>query len=116
MFGIIVPALAARRDNLKMMRTATPDAVRYEAYDLSTDPEERNNLLLPDGEPRETASAAAAKIAELREALDNYPDDSKQARARLLGVSVEELPPDRPTERAVAPDTENKLRALGYLE
>lgn len=108
--AVVAPGLAVRRDGVKLLRTTTPDAVLYEAYDLGADSAERKNLMIGAGEP------ATAVTAELRSAIDRYLADAKQARARLLGVAVDDLPPDRPAGGTVAPDTENKLRALGYLE
>jgi hypothetical protein len=101
------PALAVRRDSVKVVRTQREGEAQYEAYDLSADPHESWNL---------TGRAETATITELRKVIDGYQAASRLARARLLGVDVGDLPDDEARAKWISPETQNKLRALGYVD
>ncbi len=95
------PGFVARRGALKLARYQTADGPRYEAYDLAADPGEKENL----------ADRRAADFAELRSILDGYEEVATKAReARLQGKAVQS------EDVQLAPDQEQKLRSLGYLQ
>lgn len=97
------PNFAQRSRGLKLIWTpaAPPAAGRLEAYDLATDPAERNDL----------AAADAERFRAGREALQAYataaPADGTAAAQAGAPATAPPAAPD--------PATHEKLRALGYI-
>ncbi|MBI4517294.1 MAG: sulfatase-like hydrolase/transferase [Deltaproteobacteria bacterium] len=76
----------------------------YECYDLAADAGELRNLCAASGKPTD----------KLAERLDHYEED---CRAQLAGLAQRAAQPVgvAPAEVHLAPEHEEKLRALGYL-
>jgi arylsulfatase A-like enzyme len=95
------PAFLVRVGPRKLARYRTPEGFRYEYYDLSRDPEEKQDLYSSD-------PAAAADLVEL---LDGYEERGLELRQR-----IQRGEPSETQTPLLDPDQEQKLRALGYLE
>ena len=87
---------AVRRGALKIIRTPTPEGVRWEAYNLAVDPEESRNLY------------DESEHAGMREALERWVDQMSEAR--------EARAEDHPAERSPGRRTLRELRSLGYVD
>jgi arylsulfatase A-like enzyme len=99
------PAFAATLWPRKLARYQFPDgSVKYELYNLATDPAERANLW----------PLAAASSTDLREVVDRRQAIGADAqRSRKAKVGTAGNPAEAP---AVDPAVQEKLKALGYVE
>jgi arylsulfatase A-like enzyme len=101
-----VPAFGVRFGDLKLARYKNPDgSFRYEAYDLSVDPYEKNNLFGTSQDPTE----------KLRKLIDSYEQRTRDASDKLRRESGNLSGPAKPEKLKLDPAQEEKLRALGYL-
>jgi len=101
--GAQAPSFAIEHEGYKLIRYSTSQGPRFELYDLTNDPYEKEDV--------------AARFPAAVSALDAMLDDELTA-ARAI---ADELSGDREAERPLAepeisPEREEKLRALGYLE
>ncbi|MBW2288692.1 MAG: sulfatase [Deltaproteobacteria bacterium] len=101
--GMTAPALSVRQGDFKLIRYQKDGAEHFEFYDLASDPDEANDLY----------SADDTRQLRLREHLVRYLKESSVRRRALAGAGSEshESPLFTPD-----PDTEETLRALGYIE
>ena len=100
-----VPAFLVRVGSRKLARY--PDGAggfRYELYDVSSDPEERHDLLPADPDA----------AADLRPLVDGYEAQGSAQRARIDAATG--VGPAPAESVPLEPEQEQKLRALGYLE
>lgn len=99
--GITAPALSVREGDSKLIRYLRDGAEHLEFYDLASDPNETNDLYSSDD----------AGQQRLRERLTRYLAESALQRRALAGADAGD-----PTGFIPDPDTEETLRALGYIE
>lgn len=95
------PALSVRQGNYKLIRYQKDDAEHFEFYDLAADPDETNDIYSSD-DPRQL---------RLRKRLARYVNESAERRRTLSDAESDASPLYDPD-----PDTEETLRALGYVE
>lgn len=86
----------------RLIRYRSGAGFRFEYYDLSRDPGEQSDLY-PD---------AQVETGELRALLDGYEEAMAARRLALAARRSSVLP----SEQAVDPEREEKLRALGYVD
>ena len=101
--GFIPPAFAARVRNQKLIRYRDENGVRFEYYDLGSDPTERNNLY----------AESNSKASELRSVLDTHLREMTLLRDALqAGKDAEE----EDGRTLLDPEREAQLRSLGYID
>jgi len=99
--GIAAPALSVTAGDHKLIRYFEDGTERFEFYDLAADPNELNDRYSPDG----------TEPLRLRGLLLRHLEETAAQRRDLVGVESETSPLFDPD-----PDTEETLRALGYIE
>jgi arylsulfatase A-like enzyme len=92
------PSYSIRKGSRKLVRLRADEGFRYAYFDLSADPGERRDLYAAD----------PGAAADLRALLDAYPERVARLRERLAR--------EPSADRALDPERESRLRALGYLE
>jgi arylsulfatase A-like enzyme len=99
--GMTAPALSVRQGDYKLIRYQKDDAEYFEFYDLAADPNETKDLYSSDD----------TRQLLLRKRLARYVNESAERRRTLAGAESDASPLFSPD-----PDTEETLRALGYID
>lgn len=100
------PAYSVRKGSRKFSRYRAGEGHRYEYYDLSSDPLERDNLY----------SDKKHAGGELRVLLDTYEALCANRREEIDALVGRPVIPALPEKAYLDPEQEEKLRALGYIE
>jgi arylsulfatase A-like enzyme len=89
------PSFMVQQGSRKLSRYQGDEAMRYEAYDLDADPDERDDKIASD----------AAGYEEMKRLIDEYAETCATSALRTPSRRVE-----------LGAEREEKLRALGYLD
>ncbi len=100
------PGLSVRYANRKLARYGRGGAMRYEYFDLGTDPEEDADLY----------PVAAVTAEDLKQKLDSYRARMKNAQEELFASVMDKAEAASERQQLILdPAQEEKLRALGYI-
>ena len=106
------PSYAVTQWPLRLVRVRTPDDVRYELYDLESDPDETDNVYASRGQESQS----------LRELVDNHEASCIQTLEELTGRYGSRSPASLAGAglggglgQKMSEEMSEKLRELGYL-